>query len=72
MDLVMPHDGYSTPSLPVTEWAQNASGGRVSVDDPYQLRELLARLAVEIDLPDFPGDLSPNSINGGGRFTFYK
>ena len=62
----MPHEfGYGTPDAPLTDWAANAEGGRVAVNDVYQLRELLGRLAVQIDLPDdSPDDLRWANANG--------
>ena len=67
----MPATGYSTPSVPVIEWSQNASGGRVTVDDPYQLRELLSRLAIQIDMPDSSG-VVPSHVDVGGNINFFK
>jgi len=66
----MPSDVDSNPSLPAIEWGQNASGGRVSVDDPYQLRDLLSRLAIQIDMPGLNGG-TPNDVNVGGQINLF-
>ena len=58
----MAHDSVTTPS---NYWGSNASGGDVTIDSLYELRETLQDIASAVELsPEFDNNVSNSNAHG--------
>ena len=62
--LAMPHENEGYNPAPVA-WGSNGSGGDITVDSLYELREALQRVGSVVDLsPEYDGKVRHGNSNG--------